>query len=169
MNQHERPTIRVLHLYDQYLNIYADRGNIRVFEQRCAWRGIDCHVAGLAPGERFEPGDYDLAQFLRRKDGSATSDLPKIPVKVTTLLPAGQIEPTALTFRSLPWLGGYRLLMIALAVFWIAGLVWLLYPKRKQAAVVRDDLGPQGISLADRLRPLVSDAMAARSIQIPRD
>jgi len=35
-------TIRVGHLYPEYLNIYADRGNIAVFERRAAWRG---HVA----------------------------------------------------------------------------------------------------------------------------
>lgn len=110
----------------------------------------------------LEPGDYDLSQFLRRKDGTSTADLPKVPVRIETLLPPGQIEPTALTFRRLPWLGGYRLLMIALAVFWIAGLVWLLYPRKKPAAKTVDDFEPQAVSLADRLRPLVSDAMAGR-------
>ena len=52
--------IRILHLYDEYLNIYADRGNIMVLQQRCAWRDIACHVTGLAPGETFTAGDYDL-------------------------------------------------------------------------------------------------------------
>ncbi len=52
--------IRILHLYDEYLNIYADRGNIMVLQQRCAWREIACHVTGLAPGETFTAGDYDL-------------------------------------------------------------------------------------------------------------
>jgi CobQ-like glutamine amidotransferase family enzyme len=37
----ERPRIRVLHLYDRYLNIYADRGNIQLLAMRAAWRGID--------------------------------------------------------------------------------------------------------------------------------
>lgn len=54
------PQIRILHLYDQYLNIYADRGNIRVLQQRCAWRGIGCKVSGLAPGQSFEAGEFDL-------------------------------------------------------------------------------------------------------------
>lgn len=56
----ERPRIRVLHLYDEYLNIYADRGNIQVLCQRGRWRGIDVEVTGLAPGDRFEPGAWDL-------------------------------------------------------------------------------------------------------------
>ena len=55
-----RPEVRILHLYDQYLNIYADRGNIQVLRTRCAWRDIDCVVDGLAPGETFASTDYDL-------------------------------------------------------------------------------------------------------------
>ncbi|MCW2955474.1 MAG: CobB/CobQ-like glutamine amidotransferase, partial [Thermoleophilia bacterium] len=56
----ERPRIRVLHLYDRYLNIYADRGNIQLLAMRAAWRGIDLDVQGLEPGETFEPGAQDL-------------------------------------------------------------------------------------------------------------
>ena len=32
------------HLYPEYLNIYADRGNIAVLTQRAAWRGIEVEV-----------------------------------------------------------------------------------------------------------------------------
>ena len=35
--------IRVAHLYPEYLNIYADRGNIAVFERRAALRGHQRH------------------------------------------------------------------------------------------------------------------------------
>ena len=37
-------TIRVAHLYPEYLNIYADRGNIAVLSNRAAWRGIELVV-----------------------------------------------------------------------------------------------------------------------------
>lgn len=56
----DSPQLRVLHLYDQYLNIYADRGNIAVLRNRCRWRDIDCHVEGLGLEEQFEPGAFDL-------------------------------------------------------------------------------------------------------------
>ena len=36
--------IRVGHLYPDYLNIYADRGNIAVFANRALWRGIGLQV-----------------------------------------------------------------------------------------------------------------------------
>ena len=32
--------LRVCALYPDLMNIYADRGNLRLLEQRCAWRGI---------------------------------------------------------------------------------------------------------------------------------
>ena len=33
--------VGVGHLYPDYLNIYADRGNMAVLAQRAAWRGIE--------------------------------------------------------------------------------------------------------------------------------
>jgi lipid II isoglutaminyl synthase (glutamine-hydrolysing) len=52
--------IRVGHLYPDYLNIYADRGNIAVLERRAAWRGHELAVDALGVGERVEPGAHDL-------------------------------------------------------------------------------------------------------------
>lgn len=54
------PTIRVVHLYDKYLNIYADRGNISVLRERCAWREIQCEVTGFALDDTLDPDAYDL-------------------------------------------------------------------------------------------------------------
>ncbi len=51
--------VRVGHLYPEYLNIYADRGNIAVLAQRAAWRGIGFTVVPVGVGERL-PGDVDL-------------------------------------------------------------------------------------------------------------
>lgn len=52
--------IRVAHLYPEYLNIYADRGNIAVFANRAAWRGIDLVVEPVSVGEELRPGAHDL-------------------------------------------------------------------------------------------------------------
>jgi lipid II isoglutaminyl synthase (glutamine-hydrolysing) len=52
--------VRIGHLYPDYLNIYADRGNIAVFERRAAWRGIDLSVSSIGVAEAVEPGAYDL-------------------------------------------------------------------------------------------------------------
>jgi CobQ-like glutamine amidotransferase family enzyme len=49
----------VAHLYPDYLNIYADRGNIAVLSQRLAWRGHELEVRGVSMGDPF-PRDADL-------------------------------------------------------------------------------------------------------------
>src|SRR5690242_3793698 len=52
--------IRVGHLYPDYLNIYADRGNIAVLARRAAWRGHELVVSALGMGDHVVPGDHDL-------------------------------------------------------------------------------------------------------------
>ena len=52
--------IRVGHLYPEYLNIYADRGNIAVFERRAAARGHELRVEPVSIGTPLEPGSHDL-------------------------------------------------------------------------------------------------------------
>jgi hypothetical protein len=53
-------TIRVGHLCPDYLNIYADRGNIAVFARRAAWRGHELDVTPLGMNDAIVPGDHDL-------------------------------------------------------------------------------------------------------------
>jgi CobQ-like glutamine amidotransferase family enzyme len=53
-------TIRVAHLYPEYLNIYADRGNIAVLSSRARWRGIGFEVEPVSLGDELRPGDHDL-------------------------------------------------------------------------------------------------------------
>jgi lipid II isoglutaminyl synthase (glutamine-hydrolysing) len=52
--------IRVGHLYPDYLNIYADRGNIAVLSRRAAWRGHELVVEAVGMGEALRPEAYDL-------------------------------------------------------------------------------------------------------------
>ena len=48
------------HLYPDYLNIYADRGNIAVLARRAAWRGVDVEVRSVSVGDAVHPGEHDL-------------------------------------------------------------------------------------------------------------
>jgi len=52
--------IRVGHLYPDYLNIYADRGNIAVLARRAEWRGHRLEVDAVGMGEPLRPGAHDL-------------------------------------------------------------------------------------------------------------
>jgi CobQ-like glutamine amidotransferase family enzyme len=52
--------LRVLALYPDQMNIYADRGNILFLRRRCEWRGIGFSYRGAGPGEAVDPGSHDL-------------------------------------------------------------------------------------------------------------
>jgi len=52
--------LRVLALYPDQMNIYADRGNIVFLRRRCEWRGIDFAYAAAGPGESIDPSAHDL-------------------------------------------------------------------------------------------------------------
>jgi hypothetical protein len=52
--------IVVGHLYPDYLNIYADRGNIAVLARRAAWRGHELEVRTVSVGDPVEAGEHDL-------------------------------------------------------------------------------------------------------------
>jgi CobQ-like glutamine amidotransferase family enzyme len=48
------------HLFPDYLNIYADRGNIAVLARRAAWRGYELDVRALGARAEIQPGEHDL-------------------------------------------------------------------------------------------------------------
>jgi lipid II isoglutaminyl synthase (glutamine-hydrolysing) len=52
--------LRVLSLYPELMNIYADRGNIAVLRARCEWRGIGFEHAGATIGDAVDPNRADL-------------------------------------------------------------------------------------------------------------
>ncbi|MGH2933526.1 MAG: type 1 glutamine amidotransferase, partial [Gaiellaceae bacterium] len=52
--------VRVAHLYPDYLNIYADRGNIAVLARRAALRGHELEVDAIGMGDAVAPGAHDL-------------------------------------------------------------------------------------------------------------
>jgi CobQ-like glutamine amidotransferase family enzyme len=52
--------LRLLALYPEQMNIYADRGNMLFLQRRCEWRGIPFHYAAAGPGDRFDPQEHDL-------------------------------------------------------------------------------------------------------------
>ena len=52
--------LRVLSLYPEQMNIYADRGNIIFLRRRCEWREVGFSHRGAGPGEGFDPAEHDL-------------------------------------------------------------------------------------------------------------
>lgn len=52
--------LRVCALYPDLMNIYADRGNLRLLEQRCRWRGMDFELSSSGLAEPLDPESADL-------------------------------------------------------------------------------------------------------------
>ena len=105
----------------------------------------------------MEPGKFDLAQWLRRKDGTSADDLPEISVEIMSLLPPGQIEPNELETGWIPSLGGYRNVAFAVGVLWVLVLLGLIFLGRKKKRVA--DTAVEPVSLADLLQSRIEKAM----------
>jgi CobQ-like glutamine amidotransferase family enzyme len=52
--------LRVLALYPELMNIYADRGNLLLLERRCAWRGIGFSLQAASLGDPLDHAAADL-------------------------------------------------------------------------------------------------------------
>ncbi len=55
-----REGLRVCALYPDLMNIYADRGNLKLLEQRCRWRGLDFELLTAGLGDPIDPDGADL-------------------------------------------------------------------------------------------------------------
>lgn len=97
--------LRVGHLYPDYLNIYADRGNIAVFARRAALRGLEFDVTAIGLGETPAPGDYDLLYVGGGQDREQALIAPDIAAKGPALA-----EAVAGGAAVLAVCGGYQLL-----------------------------------------------------------
>jgi hypothetical protein len=97
--------IRVGHLYPDYLNIYADRGNIAVLARRAGWRGHELDVAAVSVGDRVRPGEHDLLYVGGGQDREQALIAPDLAAKGQQLR-----EAVAGGAALLAVCGGYQLL-----------------------------------------------------------
>ena len=97
--------IRVGHLYPDYLNIYADRGNIAVLARRAAWRGHELEVEAIGVGAAVEAGAHDLLYVGGGQDREQALVAPDIAAKGE-----GLREAAAAGVAMLAVCGGYQLL-----------------------------------------------------------
>jgi lipid II isoglutaminyl synthase (glutamine-hydrolysing) len=97
--------LTVGHLYPDYLNIYADRGNIAVLVRRAAWRGLELEVVPVGIGEAIRPGAHDLLYLGGGQDREQGLIAPDIAAKGPALA-----EAVAGGAAVLAVCGGYQLL-----------------------------------------------------------
>jgi CobQ-like glutamine amidotransferase family enzyme len=97
--------LRVAHLYPEYLNIYADRGNIAVFAHRALWRGIGFDVEPVGLGDELRPGAHDLLYIGGGQDREQALIAPDLAAKADAIR-----EAVAGGAAVLAVCGGYQLL-----------------------------------------------------------
>jgi lipid II isoglutaminyl synthase (glutamine-hydrolysing) len=100
-----REKIVVGHLYPDYLNIYADRGNMAVLERRSEWRGIGFEYRTIGLGEPVRPGEHDLYYVGGGQDREQALVAPDLAAKGKPLR-----EAVAQGAAFLAVCGGYQLL-----------------------------------------------------------
>jgi CobQ-like glutamine amidotransferase family enzyme len=97
--------IRIGHLYPDYLNIYADRGNMAVLARRAAWRGHELEVESVSMGDALRPGAHDLLYI----GGGQDREQELVAVDLAAKADAAQ-EAVAGGAAVLAVCGGYQLL-----------------------------------------------------------
>lgn len=97
--------IRVGHLYPEYLNIYADRGNIAVLSRRALWRGHELEVQAIGMSDAVVAGAHDLLYVGGGQDREQALVAPDIAGKAEALRAAVAGGSAVLAVC-----GGYQLL-----------------------------------------------------------
>jgi CobQ-like glutamine amidotransferase family enzyme len=97
--------LRVGHLYPEYLNIYADRGNIAVLTRRAELRGHTLEIEALGVGDEVSPGAHDLFYVGGGQDREQAAIAPDLAAKGPAI-----IESVANGAALLAVCGGYQLL-----------------------------------------------------------
>lgn len=112
----------------------------------------------------YEPGTYDLTDFLVRRDGSSVTELPAIPVEVTSVLEAGKVSVTPVSQAEPVHIGGYRNIVTAILIVWCAGLFFLLRKSGNAEAPIAADAESPSESAADQVSGLLSEALRNGSL-----
>jgi CobQ-like glutamine amidotransferase family enzyme len=97
--------IRLGHLYPDYLNIYADRGNIAVFMRRAELRGHELAVRAIGMTDELDPSAHDLLYIGGGQDREQALIAPDLARKGEALRAAH-----ARGVAMLAVCGGYQLL-----------------------------------------------------------
>jgi lipid II isoglutaminyl synthase (glutamine-hydrolysing) len=97
--------IRVGHLYPDYLNIYADRGNIAVLSRRARLRGHELELEAIGLGDVLDPGAHDLLYVGGGQDREQLLVAPDLAVKGSAIREAVERGAAVLAVC-----GGYQLL-----------------------------------------------------------
>ncbi|MGE5673118.1 MAG: type 1 glutamine amidotransferase [Mycobacterium leprae] len=77
----ERPRIHIGWLYPEYMNLYGDRGNVIVLEQRSRWHGLEPVLTKVSLGQKADFRQFDLLMMgggQDREQGLIADDFAKV-------------------------------------------------------------------------------------------
>lgn len=113
----------------------------------------------------LKSGEFNLVDFLQRKDRSEMENLPEVKVTINSTLSPEQVEPNPLKAKAPPRIGGYWLMVGLGGILWLVGLMMILFWKRNKPTDENQDESLKPVSLADRLKPMIEKAIAGESSQ----
>jgi hypothetical protein len=114
----------------------------------------------------LEPGSHNLCDYLARLDGTAADDLPPISVTVNSILLPEQVRPHAPDPGLLSRLGGYQMMMNLAVVFWVLGLLAIIFVGRARQQGLTVDASETALSPVEHIRRLVDCALEAGALSV---
>lgn len=109
----------------------------------------------------LEPGNHNITDYLVRRDGSSTGDLPALPVTVNSILPSGEVRPSAPPEGLLARIGGYHNAMLLAGLAWVLGLFAILFLGRTKGDTPAVAAVDTTVSEVDQIRRLIDQAQQA--------
>ena len=114
----------------------------------------------------LEPGTHNLCDYLTRKDGTTTDNLPPIAVTVNSILLPEQVRPHAPDPGLLSRRGGYRVMMNLAVVVWVLGLLAIIFVGRAGRQKLSAAASETILSPVDHMRRLVDYGLKSGSLSV---
>ncbi len=105
----------------------------------------------------LEPGEFDVANYLMREDGTDVA-IPPMMIQIDALLAPEVYKPSKLANVRNRFYSFYFSLLVLLGIVWVVGLFTILFYGRKRKPRPASQQKP--ITVAERMRPLVNAAIA---------
>jgi hypothetical protein len=107
----------------------------------------------------MEPGQFNLADYVSRIDGSSTDDLAPLSVTVKSVLPPDRIKPNPPNQQQRVSVGGYSTLVMAAAVCWLTAMIVVLLLRRQQRPEVVEQQHNTPLSRLQQIEHLLNEAL----------
>ncbi|HIF01447.1 MAG TPA: hypothetical protein EYG03_09510 [Planctomycetes bacterium] len=112
------------------------------------------------------PGNHNLCDYLARKDGTSTDELPGLSVTVNSILLPDQVRPHAPDSGLLSRIGGYRMMLKLAVVVWILGLLAIIFAGRARQRGLAVAASETVLSPVDHMRRLVDRALESGELSV---